>query len=61
MNSRERVIAFLDGRPGDHLPCIPLTMMFAADRIGRKYLDYATDFRVEVEGQLRVADEFDFD
>ncbi len=61
MNGRERVIALLDGRLVDHLPCMPLTMMFAADRIGRKYLDYATDFRVEVEGQLRVAEEFDFD
>ena len=40
---------------------MPLTMMFASDRIGRKYLDYATDFRVEVEGQIRVAEEFEFD
>jgi MtaA/CmuA family methyltransferase len=61
MNSRERVLALLDGRPVDHLPCMPLTMMFASDRIGRKYLDYATDFRVEVEGQIRVAEEFEFD
>jgi MtaA/CmuA family methyltransferase len=61
MNSRERVLAFLEAQPVDHLPCMPLTMMFASDRIGRNYLDYATDFRVEVEGQIRVAEEFEFD
>jgi len=61
MNSRERVLAFLAGRPADRLPCMPLTMMFAADYIGRKYLEYATDFRVEVEGQICVSDDFGFD
>jgi len=61
MNSRERVLAFLAEQKVDRLPCMPLTMMFASDYIGRKYLDYATDFRVEVEGQIRVAEDFDFD
>lgn len=54
-------MAFLAGQRVDRLPCMPLTMMFASDYIGRKYLDYATDFRVEVEGQIRVAEDFDFD
>jgi MtaA/CmuA family methyltransferase len=49
------------GRQIDHLPCMPITMQFAADRIGRKYYDYVTDYRVLVEGQLRVAEEFGFD
>jgi MtaA/CmuA family methyltransferase len=40
---------------------MPITMMFATDRIGRAYKDYATDHRVLVEAQLRVAEEFDFD
>jgi MtaA/CmuA family methyltransferase len=61
MNSRERVWALLDGRPVDRLPCMPLTMMFASDRIGVKYGDYATDYRTHVEGQIRVAEDFDFD
>src|ERR1035441_6136625 len=61
MNGRERVSALLEGRPADCLSCMPLTMMFASDRIGAKYLDYATDFRVHVEGQIRVAEDFDFD
>ncbi len=69
MTSRERVLAMFAGRPFDHaqgrqvdhLPCMPITMQFAAGRIGRKYYDYVTDYRVLVEGQLRAAEEFGFD
>ncbi|MCX7009426.1 MAG: uroporphyrinogen decarboxylase family protein [Kiritimatiellaeota bacterium] len=61
MNSCERVWAVLDGKPVDHLPLMPITMMFAADRIGRSYGDYASDHHVLVEGQLHVAEEFGFD
>jgi MtaA/CmuA family methyltransferase len=61
MNSHERVWNLLDGKPVDHLPLMPITMMFATDRIGRAYGDYATDHRVLVEAQLRVAEEFGFD
>jgi MtaA/CmuA family methyltransferase len=61
MNSHERVWKLLDGQPVDHLPLMPITMMFATDRIGRAYGDYATDHRVLVEAQLRVAEEFGFD
>jgi MtaA/CmuA family methyltransferase len=61
MNGRERVLALLEGRPVDHLPVMPITMMFATDRIGAKYLAYATDFRVLAEAQIRTAEEFDFD
>ena len=61
MNSRERVFAMLDGQPVDRLPVMPITMQFAADLIGRRYLDYSTDYRVLVEGQIRVAEMFDFD
>ncbi|HZT42876.1 MAG TPA: uroporphyrinogen decarboxylase family protein [Chthonomonadaceae bacterium] len=61
MNGRERILAMLEGREVDHLPCMPITMQFAADRIGRRYFDYATDYRVLVEGQLRVAEEFGID
>lgn len=61
MNSRERVFAILNGHAADHLPFMPITMQFAAWRIGVTYLSYATDYRKLVEGQLRVAEEFDFD
>ena len=61
MNSRERVWAVVEGQPVDHLPNMPITMMFAADRIGRSYHEYASDHRVLVEGQLRTAEAFGFD
>jgi MtaA/CmuA family methyltransferase len=61
MNSRERVLEHLAGRPVDHLPLMPITMMFAADRIGVSYLEYVTDYRQLAAGQLRVAEEFGFD
>ena len=36
-------------------------MMFAADQIGAKYREYATDHRVLVAAQLHTAERFDFD
>ncbi len=45
----------------DHLPLMPITMMFAGDQIGARYRDYATDYRVLVEGQIVTARKFDFD
>ncbi len=61
MNGRERILAQLDDQPIDQLPLMPITMMFAADRIGKKYGEYARDYRVLAEGQLRTAEEFGFD
>jgi len=61
MNGYERAMAMLDGRPVDCLPLLPITMMFAADQIGVKYGEYTADYRKLVEGQLRTAEEFDFD
>lgn len=51
----------MDARPVDRLPLMPITMMFAADMIGRPYGDYARDHRVLAEAQLRVAEKFGFD
>jgi MtaA/CmuA family methyltransferase len=61
MNSRERLLAHLAGQPVDRLPLMPITMMYAADQIGAKYRAYATDHRVLVEAQLRIAERFEFD
>jgi len=61
MNGYERVLAMLDGQPVDCLPQLPITMMFAADRIGQPYGRYASDYRILVEGQIHTAREFDFD
>ena len=61
MTGKERVMAMISGQECDCLPLMPITMQFAADRIGRTYRDYATDHRVLAEAQMRVADEFLFD
>ena len=61
MNGRERVLSLLEGRPVDRLALMPITMMFAGDQIGAPYGNYARDFRVMVEGQMRTAEKFDFD
>jgi len=61
MNSRERSLSFLDGSPADRLMLMPITMMFAAEQVGARYYDYATDYRVLVEAQITTAFRFDFD
>ena len=61
MTSRERVLARMSHEPVDRLPLMPITMMFAADQIGAKYGEYATDYRVMAEAQLRTAETFGFD
>jgi MtaA/CmuA family methyltransferase len=61
MNSRQRVLDHLDGRPVDRLPLMPITMMFAADLAGASYRDYCTQHRVLAEAQIRTAQLFGFD
>ncbi len=61
MNGRERILAHLNSRPADRLALMPITMMFAGDQIGVKYREYATNYRVLVEGQLRTAERFELD
>ena len=60
-NGRDRVLAMISGQETDSLPLMPITMMFAADRLGAAYRAYVTDYRVLVEAQIRTAEEFDFD
>lgn len=61
MNGRERILAHLAGERVDRLPVMPITMQFACDLIKASYRDYETDYAVLVEGQLRVAERFEFD
>ena len=61
MTGRERILNCLNGRPIDHLPFMPITMMFAADCAGVPYRAYATDYRVLVDAQLRTAERYGFD
>jgi MtaA/CmuA family methyltransferase len=61
MNGKERVLAMLDGQAVDHLPLMPITMMFAADVAGVSYRDYASNHEVLAEAQVAVAEAFGFD
>jgi MtaA/CmuA family methyltransferase len=61
MTGRERVLAMMTGQKTDHLPVLPITMMFAADAAGASYRAYATDFRVLADAQVRTAEMFGFD
>lgn len=61
MTGCERVIAHLKGQSVDCLPLMPITMMFAAAFAGVKYRDYVSNYRVLVDTQIKVAEEFDFD
>jgi MtaA/CmuA family methyltransferase len=61
MNGKERVLAMFDGKVVDHLPLMPITMMFAADLAGVSYRDYASDHEVLAQAQVAVAEAFGFD
>ena len=61
MTPMERYEAALAGRATDQLPCHAITMMFSSNLIGRKFYDYVMDYRVLVEGQLRMVDQFGVD
>jgi len=61
MNGRDRVLTMLRGDPVDRLPVMTITMQFAAARLGVKYLDYETNARLLVEGQIQVAEELSLD
>lgn len=45
----------------DRLPVMPITMQFACAHIDASYRNYCTDFRVMVEGQIRISEDFGFD
>jgi len=50
VNGRERILNLLAGQPVDRLPVMPITMMFAAELIGARDREYATDYRVLTAG-----------
>lgn len=61
MTGRERILAALAGQKPDHLACMPITMTFASDILGVKYLHYVQDHKVMAEAQIRTAEMFGFD
>lgn len=61
MTPRDRLLRFLRGEPTDVRPALPITMMWAADRAGVAYLEYATRAELMAAAQLKVAREFGAD
>lgn len=61
MNSFERYLHVMQGKPADVLPRIPILMRFAAEYIGSNYGAFASDYRVLVEANLRCAKDFGMD
>lgn len=61
MTGKERVLAALAGQPADHLPCMPITMMFAADTAGVSYREYASNGEVLARAQLLTAEQYGSD
>jgi len=61
MNSCERTLATIRGETPDRLPAMPIFMIWAAQNLGRSYADYVRDYRVLVEAQLRLLEEFRVD
>ena len=61
MNGRERILNLVKGNSTDCLPCMPITMMFASEFAGARYIEYATDHRVQATAQLKLAEHFGLD
>ncbi len=61
MTGRERVLAVLSGRQPDHRPFMPITMMFAADVLGVKYLQCIRDHKTMADAQIKTAEMFGLD
>ena len=61
MSPRERLLAFLNHQPVDARPALPITMMWAAELSGVRYLDYATKAEVMAAAQIAVARRFGAD
>jgi len=61
MTGRERILAVLAGQKANHLPSMPITMMFAADILGVPYGQYARNHKLLADAQIKTAEQFGFD
>lgn len=61
MTSRERYLLALEGKQTDKLPNFNIIMGFSAAYSGKTYREYASDYRILCECDLRCAEEFDLD
>ncbi len=55
---REEALGAFRGEETAAYPFFPITMMYAADLVGKSYLEYATDASLLVEGQVALAERF---
>jgi MtaA/CmuA family methyltransferase len=61
MNSLERYRRTLNAEPVDFLPRTPILMQYAAEYIGSNYGQFASDYRVLVDANIRCAQDFGID
>jgi len=61
MHSLDRVRSIIAGKPVDHLPALPMVMMFAAKHAGIPYIDYTRDGKILAAAQLKVVRDFGID
>jgi MtaA/CmuA family methyltransferase len=61
MNSLERYLSTIEGKPVDHLARLPILMQFAAEHIGSYYGAFASDYHVLTESNIVCAREFGID
>jgi len=61
MTGRDRIMSAVRGRDFGRRAFMPISMSLAADEIGAKYRVYATEWRIQAEGQLAFAEAFGAD
>ena len=61
MNSKEKCLAVLNGRPTELVPVFPLLMFFSANRAGITYRQFVTNSSAMAEAQLKVREQFGID
>jgi len=61
MNKKQRFDAFAEGKKLDHTLFLPILMHFAARLNGNTYGEFASDYKVLVDSNLRSMDQFDID
>jgi len=61
LNSKERFISVIEGKPVDQIPVFPLLMSFSAKRYGATYRQFASNGHVMAESQLKVRELFGID
>lgn len=61
MNAKERTLAFLEGRPVDHVPFHPLVMQYAAEMTGVPYGAFCTDYLQQSKAMVEFAQNYGLD